>query len=703
MASRTLTARLLGAMASLRRSLPPFLLPFLAAMPLAATAAPSVEPYHPAFHTDETVLILFQGGPGNSKDWIGVFPAGVDPAIDQNAWIWAYVDGTQNGLVGFTEGSVALTGGLPTAGNWTAYLLLDDTFTILASTTFQVVDRTQPLIRAAQRTVNARDPVRISFSGTPGNPKDWMGIYPQGQAPGSATPAARLYLDGTSTGDLGLIEGTVVFSSGLRQPGRYDVHLFLNDTLEVLASTAVEILPGVSVPPSLVSVTPTNGTVGLPPRLTFSAVFTNGTSVIVPNSVTLRLDGQPVSATVTGGADTVSVAYTHLPLPASGPHTWILTAQDDSSPPLQLDAQVTVEVAPYRDIRLPDPIYFLDFDAVPEGSLPPGWTQHGHSEPRSTAQDFGDLASAAYARWTAVEASRFQGLFALYGDSAIRSEVYQRVLFANPFNVLNGQVYDQPLGKGRVLFANSGYQTREGAQVLHLVTSDFNLAGRTGVHLGFKSLWEQNEDSLAAIEYSINGGSTWLPVAYFLDSSRVVTRPDPVTGAPAIDAIATFATPHQDVASYFDDSGNRIGGRFGAFIGAPVTGALAPFIHARLDDDPTESKRIELFPLPEADNQPAVRFRFTHAGADSWYFGVDDFGLYAMGGTPGGAPSLQVARDTDGIVLSWPAGATGFVLETSPRVGLGAAAWSPVAGVSGNSHRAPLAGAAAFYRLRAAN
>ena len=57
---------------------------------------------------------------------------------------------------------------------------------------------------------------------------------------------------------------------------------------------------------------------------------------------------------------------------------------------------------------------------------------------------------------------------------------------------------------------------------------------------------------------------------------------------------------------------------------------LGSYISARNDDNPVESKRVEIFRLPAADNQPKIRLRFAHAGTDSWYFGVDNVGLYSI-------------------------------------------------------------------------
>jgi hypothetical protein len=90
---------------------------------------------------------------------------------------------------------------------------------------------------------------------------------------------------------------------------------------------------------------------------------------------------------------------------------------------------------------------------------------------------------------------------------------------------------------------------------------------------------------------------------------------------------------------------------------------LANSISPRVDDNSTESKRVELFRLPLADNQPTVRFRFTHAGRDSWYFGLDDFGLYQNVVVPPpvvSAPASQTNQVGNTVVFSaavdgiWP-------------------------------------------------
>jgi hypothetical protein len=263
----------------------------------------------------------------------------------------------------------------------------------------------------------------------------------------------------------------------------------------------------------------------------------------------------------------------------------------------------------------------------------------------------------------------------------------------NPANVVNGQILNEPLAKGRFLFSTSGYSIGR-SQVMHITTPDYNFSDRTNVQVAFKSLWEQNQDSIAAVEYSIDGGTQWLPLAYLIDEADLVKAEDG-----SLDAEATLNKEHGDVANYTDDAGTVIGGTYGAFIGAPITASLAPFIQGRVNDNRVESKRYELFRVSGADNQSKVRFRFIHAGTDSWYWGIDDFGLYGTDTsvTPT-APILTLKASGDQYLIAWPSTPTGYVLESSPT--LTPPSWTTVSGVSGTTVTVPADAAGRFFRLR---
>ena len=73
-------------------------------------------------------------------------------------------------------------------------------------------------------------------------------------------------------------------------------------------------------------------------------------------------------------------------------------------------------------------------------------------------------------------------------------------------------------------------------------TKDFDLSEAADVHLGFYSHYTQNQDNSASVEYSIDGGDTWLPVLYMLDQADIVAGDDGT-----VDAEATLNAAHGDV------------------------------------------------------------------------------------------------------------------------------------------------------------
>lgn len=596
-------------------------------LPLAVAQTPTVTPNHSTYHADEPITIAFANGPGNPLDWIGIYPDGVEPGGPPST-AWLYVGGAQTAGLGLTDGSVTFAGGINMAGEWKVYLLLNDGYTQLAEASFRVVETWEPLVRTSKPVYAPNEPIGVTFTNGWANPKDWIGIYSAGQVPGGGVNATLwAYVDGTQSGITGLTDGSIAFASGLDAPGTYVACFLLNDGYDILAQETFVVSASAS-PPKVVAVTPADNAVDVAPMPLYSARLSHGATQVDPGSVKLALDGVSVAAQVVTEGDHVVVTYQSATLLGAGSmHVFALSFSDTATPPNQFAHDVGFTVVNYLSIQLPPPLFFENFDASPEGQLPAGWSELNYTDVYTPELDPTNLDSAFYAGWNVVNVDRFMGEFVAYsnpdGPQAYRED-YRRVLTENPRNVVNGALVS-PLATGRMLFANSGY--RQGrSQVQFLDSPDFNLTGKTGVHLCFHSLWEQNQDSIAAVEFSVDGGANWLPIAYFLHGPHVVRD-----AQDAIDAEATFNTPRDDIAVYNDpNDGLDKGGFYGAFIAAPITPALAPFIQARVDDDPRESKRVELFRLPQADNQAAVRFRFAHAGTDSWYWGIDDFGLYSI-------------------------------------------------------------------------
>jgi hypothetical protein len=651
-----------------------------------ALRAAEVIPDHSTYFELEPMTISFQG-PGNRLDWVGIYPVGVVPGTGTASTRWLYVDGTQTGSTGLTEGSVTFTDGLY-AGDWVAYLLLNDGYTVLGSTPFRVVDQfSTPFIRLDESVYAPGSTISVAFTNGPGNSRDWLGVYAAPKETPDGTYLDWLYISGTQIPGEGKTEGVVQFTAPAAS-GSYVMYLLQDDSSNPSAFENFIVREAVSKVPRVISISPTDGTTNLSPVVEFLARITNGTvSKLATNSVHLKIDGALVAHSLVSQDGLATVSYTNSVLytPLSG-HSYEMVFSDDAVPAASFTNSGSFAVTQYTNIVLPAPIYFENFDTTPEGQLPAGWTSKSYSIITDENYDLQDLNSKSYADWVVVSCDRFNTNFLSYADHA--SVAYSEVLTPNPLNVVNGQLRPN-LASGRFAFSTSGYREGDSEYVI-LTSPDFNLSGTTNVYMAFNSLWEQNQDSIASVEYSIDQGQTWLPLLYMLATGDIVTDE-----SGAVDAVTTFNDPHGDVAFYVDpDSGATLGGYYGAYIGATVSPDLAPYISARYDDDPVGSKRVEIFKLPLADNESKVRFRFAHSGTDSWYFGVDDFGLYSFSTAQ---PKLSIARTGANLIISWPADVTGYTLEMNGTL---SGTWQVVPGVANNSVTLTIESGQKYFRLK---
>ena len=290
-----------------------------------------------------------------------------------------------------------------------------------------------------------------------------------------------------------------------------------------------------------------------------------------------------------------------------------------------------------------------------------------------------NLHSDTYKGWIVVSRDRL---------NTLKGRIFQ----VAPGQVVNGQpVTVDTLSTGNLLYAES--DVRNGNQAQFITSKAFNLAKLTNVVMTFGSLYEQNQDSLGAVEYS-----NWLPVVYFLDyvdgGGDIRLNADG-----SVDAVTTFHAANGDTAVWTDNGVSK-GGNYGDGIAAPITDALGIFIAPRANDDPVTDKRLELYRLPTAGGHADVRLRFAQLGTGSWYFGVDNIAFYEGPAllTPPTAPSLTITHSGSNVTLGWPADATGYTLESAPAIT--GSAWTAVAGVTGNSATVPTTGAAQYFRLR---
>jgi hypothetical protein len=181
---------------------------------------PEVRSSKAAYKIGEDISITFTNGPGNPKDWIGIYPTNVQPG-SASSTIWNYVDGTHNGDTGNANGVITFTNGLAKAGSWTAYLLENDGYNILASVDFNTVPG--PSVTTDKAFYKTNETIVVTFSNGPGNAKDWIGLYRDGEQPGGPASTLWAYVNGSHTAGTGIASGTITFtnaSSIRRQMGR---------------------------------------------------------------------------------------------------------------------------------------------------------------------------------------------------------------------------------------------------------------------------------------------------------------------------------------------------------------------------------------------------------------------------------------------------------------------------------------------------
>ena len=364
---------------------------------------------------------------------------------------------------------------------------------------------------------------------------------------------------------------------------------------------------------------PAPNALNVAPLAPIEVVINNQATAVNPASVKLTFNGVAATPTLVSTTTnvTVTLARTQLLAPKST-NSYEITFSDNATPPNTTTSKVTFVVANYPSLTLPTPIWIETFESATEGSVPAGWTLSNQSSGASGSFDLDDPNSDAYMDWVLISKERIQSV-----GAAGKWEGARRLNVSEAY--VNGAKLTD-LAAGKFLYAES--DVRGGNQIQYAFSPDVDLTGKKDIFLSFHSIYEQNQDNIGAVEYSIDQGATWLPVVYMIDGPDIVKDADG-----NVDALATFTATNNDAAAYEDPITGEVQGKnYGAFIGAAKSewANLGPFISARVNDDPVESKRVELFRLPKADNQSKVRLRFAQAGTGSWYFGIDNVGFYSI-------------------------------------------------------------------------
>ena len=467
-----------------------------------------------------------------------------------------------------------------------------------------------------------------------------------------------------------------------------DAHVLVNAADGI---KAYRTITGVAAP-YVALATPLPGATGVSPATVVSFALVDGTPAKVnPASVALYFDGVKTASTASKAGSKTTISYDPPGLlDVLSKHTVKLTFADDATPANLRTNEYTFESAAFGNIKLPAPIYLENFDSVAEGSLPTGWTAENHTDVKTEGLDLNNPNSDSYLGWTVISSNRmwFIGEGAKTPAAATNNPVLgvpDQVQWEALRRFTVGEQYVNGVRVTSLVTNNFAYaesDQRGGSQVQYLFSKDYDLTGKSNVYLSFHSMYEQNQDSMGSVEYSIDAGKTWLPVVIMIDGPDIVND----ANGKAL-GYETLIAPQGDTAKFTDAAGNDAGGYYGAFIGNQDTNTwkdLGPFISARVNDDFTESKRVELFRLTKADNQKTVRLRFAQAGTGSWYFGIDDVGFYSISTVDKPVFTVQPAAVSRiaGLAASFSGTATGvgvtyqWNLDGNPIAGATTATYS---------------------------
>lgn len=503
--------------------------------------------------------------------------------------------------------------------------------------------------------------------------------------PGSLSAGLSLNLgqDGTGSytdgGDVGIADGM------MDDVGIWTRELNASEVGRIFAAANQGInLANVPDPttPIITASSPNDGEVGTSPDGSLRLVIEDAGTKLKISSVKVKLDGAAVTPSVTEvspGKHAVTFTPAAL-LGSKTTHKYDVEFTDDGAPAKTKTFAASFTVADYYNWALGTPLYLETFDGtteapLAEGTIPEGWTVDNFTDSKGVADDLNSKNSDIYKNFTIVTGSRALSLFG--GD---RGGVAK-------WQVVNGKVIDN-LMDGQICYGNSDGRSGNVYQILR--SPVYDLTGKQNIYVGFNSIYEQNQDSLGALEYTVDEGQTWYPVLYLLKRN---TGDDLVYGENGlIDGAATLSKPQGDAAKYTDpNTGSPTTGNYGSFIAVPEDrwSELGPYISGRIDDDAVGSKRYEAYRLPLADGQSKVQLRFAHSGTDSWYWGLDNVGIYSAALS---APKIDVVKTGDNLSLSWKGSG---VFEMSESLD---GPWTTITAVE-NSYSTTVAGSQKFFRL----
>jgi hypothetical protein len=451
------------------------------------------------------------------------------------------------------------------------------------------------------------------------------------------------------------------------------------------------LVSGTATQPTITGVTPIAALHQLEvPNTNVFIALVDGTAGIVDASVTLTVDGKSVTNAPqrTGSYLTISDSGTAFPgcSLAGDVHSATLTFSNTAG----ITRTQTWTFNNIENLILPaNPVVSENFDSYPEATsvantVPPGWTAWNFTAENTAGWDLTQKASDSFKNWIIISNTTMLG-------------VEPSALSYNQNQTINGQPITN-FASGKNIWAQS--DGRNGPQVQFCTSAPFNLSSITNPVLMYSSIMRMSSGGNAqadGIEYSIDGGNTWLPGIIYVtiaygSEANVMLNPDG-----SIDAVRTLNAPLGSIYGSWNDiqTGQPKGGNFGSGLAEAVTPALSGYIAPR-SDTTTKSTKVDGFRLPMASRQKSVILRFYQLGNCSWWWGVDNLAFYDIAPpyVVAAPPQIDSIRVSGGqVTVTWSNGGT---LQYSAS--LSSPVWTSTSNSSG-SFTEPVTAANRFYRV----
>jgi hypothetical protein len=422
-----------------------------------------------------------------------------------------------------------------------------------------------------------------------------------------------------------------------------------------------------------------------------TVVLADGTHPVDDTSINLTIDGKSVTPVKQRSGGFLSVSDNGAGLPGlqlpSDVHTAIL-AYKDSTGLYSRTQQWT-----FNNIQVlilpPNPIVQENFDSYPEATsssntVPPGWTAWNYTAENTPGWNLADKSSDSFKDWVVI-------------TTASMAVVESGTANFDTAETINGNPVTN-LFSGNVLWATS--DGRSGVQAQFCTSAPFNLSSVTNPVMTYSSIIRMSNGGNAqadGIEYSIDGGKTWLPGVIYVTIAYGSESYVKLTSDGSIDVLQTLNAPFPSLIWTDPVTLQPAGGTFGSGLAEPVTQALAPYMAPRSDAQAT-SARVDGIRLPMASKQSDVRLRFYQVGNCSWWWGVDNLAFYDIAPSTAqsnpSAPHIDSIQAASGsITVKWSNGGT---LQSSAS--LKNPSWTSTGNSSG-TFTETLASGAKFYRV----